>query len=179
MTTRLATSWKWLLACGAVFVPASVLAVSIPNSFSPGTPIKSDEVNTNFTTLETAVTDLENKKADAPAKGEVMPSARGKLAYLWSGTDCPTSTTADCVPPAAYNFTSETTSPTITRQSTGDYLVNLPDVTIGNGSVQVTAYGNSANYCKVRFFNSSNVRVLCFTPAGAATDSAFTLLAVN
>ncbi len=67
---------------------------------------------------------------------------------------------------------------TVRRLSTGKYRVDFPKVgqEVG-GNVQVTAYGNDANRCKVESWISSGetlqVTVRCNTPSGALADGRF------
>ena len=52
MTFRIQKNWRWLVALGAVFVPGIVSgALSLPFTFSAGTPIKAADVNANFEAL--------------------------------------------------------------------------------------------------------------------------------
>jgi type VI protein secretion system component Hcp len=56
MTFDIKKKWRWLGVLGAVFVPAIVTAaVTVPFTFSPGTPIRASEVNANFQTLQAAL----------------------------------------------------------------------------------------------------------------------------
>jgi hypothetical protein len=68
---------------------------------------------------------------------------------------------------------------TISREGVGNYSVYLPDMGSSGGSVLVTAYGATTNYCKVsNWFASGSdevVNVLCFNTAGAPADTQFTL----
>jgi hypothetical protein len=53
-------SWRWLVALGAVFVPAVALgSLTLPYTFVSGTAIKAAEVNANFTAVKTNVDGLE------------------------------------------------------------------------------------------------------------------------
>lgn len=55
--------WRWLVALGAVFVPAVALGtVTLPFTFTSGTLIKAGDVNANFTALKTAVDQLQAQK---------------------------------------------------------------------------------------------------------------------
>jgi hypothetical protein len=63
--TTLKTSWKWLVACGAIFVPSTLLAaLTVPHTFTAGTPSKAAQVNENFAEVETYVNDLETQLGD-------------------------------------------------------------------------------------------------------------------
>jgi hypothetical protein len=54
-------SWKWGVALGAVFVPASVQSASVPYKFDSAT-IDPTKLNANFDALRTAVTTLETAR---------------------------------------------------------------------------------------------------------------------
>jgi hypothetical protein len=180
MTVR--KSWKWLVALGAVFVPASVLAVSVPNSFTAGTPILAAEMNANFAALETAVTALEasvaaveTAKLDAPATGAYQLSATGMMSYAWvtcSSTACSIS---------GYAYSSTGTLPTATRTGVGDYTVNWTGTPLsGGGHVQVTSYGASpAVFCKVGSWGTNVVYVDCYDTNGARADTNFNIMIIN
>jgi type VI secretion system secreted protein Hcp len=76
MTTSMNRHWRWLVALGAVFVPAAVMgAGTLPFSFSAGTPIRAAEVNANFDALRTRLDALEGATpAMAPVIGTLtMP----------------------------------------------------------------------------------------------------------
>jgi hypothetical protein len=89
-------------------------------------------------------------------------------AYAWA--DQPTA--ASYAPASAYQFPGWASS-TITRAGTGDYMFKTP-VNLGDGNVQVTAYGGGSEYCKVVNWNDvDGVRVHCYTAAGAPVDTFF------
>ena len=78
----------------------------------------------------------------------------------------------------AYQWNSTGATNSISHYGTGRYTVRLPGQAGGvRGSVQVTAYGESAAHCKVeRWLPSGSdldvyVYVHCFAPGGAPTDS--------
>jgi type VI protein secretion system component Hcp len=73
MTSRINRHWRWLVAVGAVFVPAAVMGAStLPFTFSSGTPIRAAEVNANFEALQA--------KLDAVSgQGSVAAPAIGTL----------------------------------------------------------------------------------------------------
>lgn len=179
--SRLNTTWKWIVATAAVFVPAASMAVTIPHDFTAGTPIVAAEVNANFAELETAVTSVENGKADAPAVGVLAPIDKGRVAYVRAGP-CHSSAVVDCEPPPDKTFTTASISPTITRTAVGRYSVKVPGIIIGTGvggHAQVSAKGTNANYCKLVNTTTELVTVSCFDPTGAASDSDFSLLVLN
>jgi type VI protein secretion system component Hcp len=52
MKARIEKNWRWLVALGAVFVPGVVSgALSLPFTFTSGSPIRASEVNANFEAL--------------------------------------------------------------------------------------------------------------------------------
>ena len=96
------------------------------------------------------------------------------IAYAWitSGTTAAVS--------AEYSLNPAGGAVTATRNSTGSYTVTFPNSGIGTGwSVQATAYGSNANYCNIGSWGAGAAQVLCYNPAGAASDSSFTVLAVS
>jgi type VI protein secretion system component Hcp len=53
------THWRWLVALGAVFVPAAVTgALKLPFTFEAGSPIRASEVNANFEALAARIDGL-------------------------------------------------------------------------------------------------------------------------
>ncbi len=48
-----------MLLGAALLVPATLLAVTMPHTFQPGTAVRASEVNANFTAITNAVTTLE------------------------------------------------------------------------------------------------------------------------
>ena len=69
---------------------------------------------------------------------------------------------------------------TVTQLGTGQYRVTFPGIgTSTGGHVQVTAYGLGSERCKVRSWGNSggdvHANVNCFTPAGAAVDTQFSI----
>ena len=83
-------------------------------------------------------------------------------------------------PSATYSVNPGDAAVTGVRNSTGNYTITFPNSGIGEGwSVQATAYGGGSNYCKVQGWGGSVADILCFTAAGAAADSEFTVQAVS
>jgi hypothetical protein len=87
--------WRWLGVAGALFVPAvAVAAVTLPFTFTPGTPVRASEVNANFAALKEAVDVLQAQGPDylsaGPAAG-TRPSAGTAdiTTYVSSGTGFP------------------------------------------------------------------------------------------
>jgi hypothetical protein len=67
----------------------------------------------------------------------------------------------------------------VERASTGIYTVTFPGLAplgLDGGNVQVTAYGEGTEYCKVEGWGGDSADVRCFDTAGAAADSTFTVL---
>lgn len=87
-------------------------------------------------------------------------------AYAWANQP----TAASYTPALAYQF-ADFGRITISRLGVGSYAVHTPR-SLGNGNVQVTAYGDGSAQCKVSFWTSaSGIRVLCFTTAGRPVDT--------
>lgn len=176
-------AWRWLVAAGAVFVPATVLgAMTIPHTFTAGTPIKAAEMNENFAAIEEEL----DKKQEKPASGAFMTSATGNSGYVAATCD-----TGGCDRSMTFNSTGQLN--TVTRQSVGNYKVSLPGLGVAcqgiclalTGIPQVTAFGNNSHYCKVKNWvtvnadGTAHVDVACYNASGTAVDSNFTLLYVN
>jgi hypothetical protein len=96
-------------------------------------------------------------------------------AFVWA--DRPTA--ASYTPREAYQENTEWGINTIRRTGVGAYTVNLSDLGAVGGSVLVTAYGTTADYCKVASWGPSGstqqVNVRCFNRAGSPVDSQFTM----
>ena len=96
------------------------------------------------------------------------------IAYAWIDNGASASVSA------RYSFNPSGGAVTASHTGTGSYTVTFPNSGIGTGwSVQATAYGATANYCNVASWGGSLANVKCYTPAGAAADTAFTVLAVS
>jgi hypothetical protein len=60
---RVRSRWKWLVALGAVFVPAiSLGTVVLPTTFTSGAVLKADDLNANFAALKASVEQLQAQK---------------------------------------------------------------------------------------------------------------------
>ncbi len=98
----------------------------------------------------------------------------GAFAHLWANSP----TSASYTPSSTYSFNSTGGINTISRSGVGVYQLQLPGLGVSAGTVKVTAYGSTANRCKVvSWFPSSStqlVNVRCFSATGAAADSMFT-----
>jgi len=104
----------------------------------------------------------------------------GPRGYVWSNVADPP---AEYSPHAAYQFNSTGATNTVTKTGPGAYNVKLAGLGGPGGHVQVTAYGSTTQQCKVENWNPSGpdqvVVVRCFTPAGVAADSRFTMTYVK
>lgn len=103
----------------------------------------------------------------------------GNIGYAWA--DQPSA--ASYVPAASYQGNSTGGTNRITRFGVGGYQVFLPNLGGAGGHVQVTAYGSGSERCKVGGWGPSGtdqvVTVLCFTAAGVAVDTRFTVTFVR
>jgi hypothetical protein len=97
-------------------------------------------------------------------------------AYLWAHDAAST----DSTPEPEYQWNSTGTLGRVHRDSAGAYTVTLPGQYVTGGSVQVTSYGVGTQHCKVASWyvdgSDTRIAVRCFTPAGAPSDSMFSLL---
>jgi hypothetical protein len=119
--------------------------------------------------------------AGAPADtvfdaGYIRPTASSApFAYLWAQDPAAASYT----PSTNHQFNSTGATNTIVRHSTGDYSVTLPGLASAGGTVKVTGFSGSANYCKAADWDAvgadERVDVLCFDATGAPADVKFTL----
>ena len=110
--------------------------------------------------------------ADSEYEVLVLPPMGTAYAWIFDGT-------AASVSPV-YTLNPGGATVTATHNSTGNYNVTFPHSGIGTGwGVQAIAYGGSADYCKVGSWGGGVINVLCFTGAGAAADSPFTVTAVS
>jgi Thermolysin metallopeptidase, alpha-helical domain/Thermolysin metallopeptidase, catalytic domain/Thrombospondin type 3 repeat len=101
------------------------------------------------------------------------------LGYAWA--DQPS--TASYAPSASYAFDAAGGTIAITRSAVGRYAVRFPGLGGGafaGGTVQVTPYGTGSEHCQVVGWATGTAdltaNVACFTPAGAAVDTRYTLL---
>lgn len=99
----------------------------------------------------------------------------GDSGYVWANQ----AGTASYDPSADYQFNSSGATNHATRSGVGAYSIELPGVDSTGGNVQVTAYGSGSEECSVEGWNdvagSEIVDVRCFTSAGAAVDTRFTM----
>jgi hypothetical protein len=109
------------------------------------------------------------------------PSPGRRVSYAWA--DNPAS--ASYTPSTMYSFNSLGGAINISRSGVGTYAVRFSDFGNGQGStggnVLVTAYGGGSEACKVASWDNSGadyiVNVRCFTAAGAAADTMYTVRA--
>jgi hypothetical protein len=118
-----------------------------------------------------------------PGTAQAAATAPFGSAFVWA--DQPT---ADNYPPnSLYQWNSahhnSTDANTITRTGTGRYTVHLPDLGATSGTVLVTGYGASSDYCKVARWGptrtTQDVEVRCFDAAAVPTDTPFTMSYAN
>ena len=95
--------------------------------------------------------------------------ARG-LAWAW---------VSSATAPAAYQFNPAGGTITVTNTSTGNYIVNIPNLGTTGGIAHVVAYGGS-HYCNIWAWAPSGttqqVGVICRNPAGALANGDFSVL---
>lgn len=108
-------------------------------------------------------------------------SPRFGYAYVWA--NLPTTANYTPSPPYNLNSTNPLVKNTVHRNGTGSYTVRLPNLGAVSGTVLVTAYGATTNYCKVVSWGPSGtaqlVNVRCFTRFGGLTDTQYTLSYTN
>ncbi|WP_406301221.1 hypothetical protein OHA61_01040 [Streptomyces sp. NBC_00885] len=89
-------------------------------------------------------------------------------AYAWANQPI----TAAYSPATAYQYNSSGSTNRITRHGVGLYRFHTPNMPLGYGNVQVTAYGADSKHCKVDYWTpSTGIQVRCFTAAGAPSDT--------
>lgn len=95
------------------------------------------------------------------------------LAYVWSGES------SSNPPSSQYQYNSSGGPSTVARIGLGQYRVLLPGQSQPGGTVSVTAYGSSGEYCSVGGWskngNDTTVNVNCFSASGSAQDALFSL----
>ena len=116
------------------------------------------------------------------------------LCYVWAHMASPIiNTPYNPSPTYSYNTVGRAPANSVTKNALGLYTVTCRGVGGGalfggsgfwgaGGHVQVTAYGNNPNYCKVNSWFTGgadfSASVSCWNPAGARVDSLFDLLFV-
>ena len=96
---------------------------------------------------------------------------QAETAYAWAND--PTRASYQPVPDYAYNPTGGAIE--ITHPAGGSYRVRFAGMTLHNGNVQVTAYGDDNRYCKVASWGGDTVSVRCFDNWGAPADARFAI----
>jgi hypothetical protein len=97
--------------------------------------------------------------------------------YAWSpvANPAPSSTLNN-----VYTYNSAGGAITEAHSSTGVYTVTFAGLNWNPGTVLVNAYGSSnADTCHVGGWNSPSVSVYCYTPAGVADNSQFTIAVIK
>jgi hypothetical protein len=131
---------------------------------------------TRLCVLVAASTALAGLAGGAPASA--APSGPSGSAFVWAHDP----TSASYTPSSGYQWNS--TSPwtavnTVTRSGVGSYTVFLPGLAAVSGTVLVTAYGSTNDYCKVGSWGPNGtqqaVNVRCYNSAGQPADSTYTL----
>lgn len=91
-------------------------------------------------------------------------------AYAWANDPV----SAGYTPSTFYQYYNNTTTAvTASWTGAGAYTVQIAGANLGNGNVQVTAYGLGPEYCNVAGWNASGIRVRCFTYDGFPADTRF------
>lgn len=68
---------------------------------------------------------------------------------------------------------------TVTRTGTGVYTILFEGLGITVRNVQVTAYDNTPNHCKVHSWTGDGATVLCFDPSGALVNNAWQIAMIE
>jgi hypothetical protein len=109
------------------------------------------------------------------------PSPGRRTSYAWADSPLSVSYT----PSTKFSFNSVGSAINISRSGVGTYAVRFSDFGTGQGAtggnVLVTAYGGGSETCKAASWDNSGadyiVNVRCFTAAGAAVDTMYTVRA--
>lgn len=89
-------------------------------------------------------------------------------AYAWANQPA----TAAYNPAASYSYNSTGVENRISRVGVGTYRFWPSGMPLGNGNVQVSAYGADSRHCKVDYWTPrTGVQVRCYTAAGALSDA--------
>lgn len=101
----------------------------------------------------------------------------GDSSYAWGSSRSTESYTA----PSAYASTAGNDNvPTIRRLGTGYYRVSFPGLPANTGgTIQVSAYGETASRCNIDGWSSDWIGVICVNASGAAADSQFVVRGID
>jgi type VI protein secretion system component Hcp len=149
MTSRINRHWRWLVALGAVFVPAAVMgAGTLPFTFSSGTPIRAAEVNANFDALQTKLDALSGQgSVAAPVIGTLTLSGLSPISIRsfaetvsdpisfaggGSGTGKPSFSDIEVVKDL------DSTSPVLNLRLNQGFHFSGGDITVGDFSVRLS-----------------------------------------
>jgi len=150
-------------------------------------PPSTAEPNRRSGTALSRLATLAALTATLTAAGSLVPAAAQAAgpygaAYVWM--DAPDA--GMCIVPADHQWNStDEWNPVneICSEDVGLYSVDLPNLGVKAGTVQVTAYGSDAAYCKVQSWAPSGtaqrVMVRCLDAGSAPVDSQFTLSYAN
>lgn len=97
----------------------------------------------------------------------------GQRGYVWASNARATSYT----PALSYQHNPTGARNTIRRIARGQYMINFPGLIRGKGNVQVTAYGEGNERCKVVAWANSKATVACYDDDGQKVDTKFTAIA--
>jgi outer membrane murein-binding lipoprotein Lpp len=158
---------------GAVVVASSLsaLAVSIPNAFTAGTPIKASDINANFTALKTATDTLEAKVATLEANTN-GPTSKGSLRAF---------VIVNGAAAISNQYSSTGGSITVTAQGTGNYKISIPSFTYSyrEHPAVVAPISDGNNVCYPYSGGDANVYVRCYNDLAAPSNTSFSLLVFN
>ena len=163
----------------ALIVPVGIWAatISLPHTFTAGTPAVASEVNTNFTTLETAVNNLDGRINTL--ENFALTSAAGQIGYAASNN---LGGLLD-----SFNSTNPIGGVSEVYNGTGWYEVAFDGINCEDGTgnptgVAIATAQQFGEFCITGVVGvtagSCEVVVRCFDDTGAAADSFFNLLLI-
>ncbi len=169
------------VACMLLSPLARAGTLTVPNTFTAGTPAVAADVNANFTAAKTAVDD--NDARVTALEGTALRSPLGILGYAYVACQ-----TGVCVtPPAAIYSYNPSGLVSVTRGGAGMYTVRFTGVAGAGalgGNAQVTAYNTLSVHCNMNRYTLQNgefvVDVQCYTTnTGTLTDTDFSVLVIG